>query len=450
MDTSSFSTTPPVSPDADLLTAEGATCDGYRVKLYGKQHFMKRLKPALRTDPRHVAALQKEFETGYRLEHPHLVRYVARGEDYLLTEYVDGDTLAQFAQSHPAYFRNRRNADRLIRQLLDVVDYLHSHQVVHLDLKPQNILITRIGHDVKLADLGYCYSDIYSDTMGRTDRYAAPEQADGRPVDARTDIFAIGRILQELPCAHLYRKVAERCTADNPKDRFQTVGELLRCLDVRRRVWHWMLAALLTAVLALWLWHYVTERNVYLDPPAAPGDSLVQIRATQSVTTIAARDRQSETAPLQQEKTSGQRQTLPLEKETAQEQTGTVTDLSVPIPADAEDTLRLRREVLAVQSPVFEKMMGHYRDSIYDHLVGKNLERFAHLDIDFDQALAPLYRDFLKSHVDRYSERLISEEWCQTKMMLIYELFWQMKRNAPDHDPFYDNKHFRYYEYPCE
>ena len=77
MESSEFSDIQQTFPDAELLPVGGSTCDCYRVKLYGKLHFMKRLKPELRTDPRYVSALQKEFETGYCLDHPHLVRYVS-------------------------------------------------------------------------------------------------------------------------------------------------------------------------------------------------------------------------------------------------------------------------------------------------------------------------------------------------------------------------------------
>lgn len=231
MDTSSFSDIQQNYPDAELLPVGGGTCDCYRVRLYGKLHFLKRLKPELRTDPRYVSALQKEFETGYRLDHPHLVRYVSKGDDYLLTEYVDGETLTQFAASHPEYFKTRKNADRFLRQLLDVVGYLHQHQIVHLDLKPENILITRIGHEVKLTDLGYCYADTYTDTMGHTDKYAAPEQLNvSSIVDARTDIYAIGKILQNLPNSHIYNKVIARCTATDPSNRYQSIEELLSAL----------------------------------------------------------------------------------------------------------------------------------------------------------------------------------------------------------------------------
>ena len=141
--TSSFSEEQSVFPDAELLAVGGATCQCYRVKLHGKLHFLKRLKPELRTHPQYVAALQKEFETGYSLDHTNLVRYISKTDDSILMDYVDGETLNQFAEHHPDYFKSRKNADRFLRQLLSVVGYLHSHQIVHLDLKPANILIAR-------------------------------------------------------------------------------------------------------------------------------------------------------------------------------------------------------------------------------------------------------------------------------------------------------------------
>lgn len=226
MESSEFSGVQNTFPDAELLPVSGTTCDCYRVKLYGKLHFMKRLKPELRANPKYMSALQKEFETGYGLDHPHLVRYLSKGEDYFLAEYVDGLTLGRFVEENPVFFKSAKNANRFLSQLLDVVGYLHQHQIVHLDLKPSNILITRIGHDVKLTDLGYCYTDTYTDTMGRTDKYAAPEQLQGGEVDARTDIYAIGKILQTLPCASKYNKVIARCVQSVPSNRYQTVGEM--------------------------------------------------------------------------------------------------------------------------------------------------------------------------------------------------------------------------------
>lgn len=271
MDTSSFSEIQHTFPDAELLPVEGSTCDCYRVRLYGKLHFLKQLKPELRTDPRYVAALQKEFETGYGLDHPHLARYVSHGEDYLMTEYVDGETLSQFVVSHPDYFKSKKNTNRFLSQLLDVLGYLHAHQVVHLDLKPDNILITRIGNDVKLTDLGYCYTDTYTDTMGRTDKYAAPEQfpslgKEGSGVvanpDARTDIYAVGKILETLPCPAIYNKVTARCTKPNKEERYQSAEEIKNHLpnDSISKVW-WLAILLFIVVLAV-VWLYPSPQPI--------------------------------------------------------------------------------------------------------------------------------------------------------------------------------------------
>lgn len=279
METSSFSDIQHTFPDAELLPVEGSTCNCYRVHLYGKLHFLKRLKPEFRTDPRYVASLQKEFEIGYRLEHPHLVRYISKGDDYLLTEYVDGETLSQFVANHPDYFTSKKNTNRFLSQLLDVLGYLHSHQVVHLDLKPDNILITRIGNDVKLADLGYCYTDTYTDTMGRTDKYAAPEQLQGGQVDARTDIYAVGKILETLPCPTIYNKVKTRCIAEDPSKRYQSEDEILYDIYHQKRYYRYMvLFVVIVAVLAVCIALLTHQQDAAPVIQESPMDSITPIQ----------------------------------------------------------------------------------------------------------------------------------------------------------------------------
>ena len=256
MDSSQFSDNQPRFEAIEQMETQGATCDTFRVKLYGKLHFLKRLKPEYAGDIRYQEALRKEFETGYRLEHPNLVRYLSLDKDSILMEYVDGETLSQRLTQNPDHFKQRKNTEKLVRQLLSVLGYLHSHQVLHLDLKPDNILLTHINDDVKLIDLGFCYTDTFADTQGHTNAFAAPEQLAGEKVDARSDIYAFGKILELLPDHSIYNKVIARCTAEHPEDRYQSVEEILHAINHQRRYFLWVAvivfcAALLSAGLAL-------------------------------------------------------------------------------------------------------------------------------------------------------------------------------------------------------
>ncbi len=256
MDSSQFTDNQSRYETIEQMETQGATCDTFRVKLYGKLHFLKRLKTEHVGDIRYQEALRKEFETGYRLEHPNLVRYLSLDNNSILMEYVDGETLSQRIASHPDYFKNRKNTDKFVRQLLDVLGYLHSHQVLHLDLKPDNILLTHINDDVKLIDLGCCYTDTFTDTTGRTESYAAPEQLAGNETDVRTDIYALGKILELLPNHHIYNKVIARCTAENPSDRYQSITEVAKAINnksISNHILYVLLALLLVVAVIVFV-----------------------------------------------------------------------------------------------------------------------------------------------------------------------------------------------------
>ena len=249
MDSSQFSDNQPRFEAIEQMETQGATCDSFRVKIYGKLHFLKRLKPEHTGDIRYQEALRKEFETGYRLEHPSLVRYISLDADSILMEYVDGETLTERLTKNSDYFEQQKNTDKFVRQLLDVLGYLHSHQVLHLDLKPDNILLTHINNDVKLIDLGFCNTDTFADTKGYTNAFAAPEQLNGEKLDARSDIFAFGKILELLPDHHIFNKVIARCTAERPEDRYQSVDDILYDINQKHRYLPWVAVIMILAAL---------------------------------------------------------------------------------------------------------------------------------------------------------------------------------------------------------
>lgn len=259
-----------------LPNVSGSTSTCAMVRLQGRRLFLKRLRPELAGHPRYVALMQKEFETGLQLRHPNLAHYISMGEDgegsYLLTDYVDGETLAHCMADAT---HTPINIQKTFTQLLHCLGYLHSRQVVHLDLKPDNIMLTHVGNNLKLIDLGFCYTDSYDLTMGRNAVYSAPEQQEpNRRPDHRSDLYAAGRLLNDL--CQLYpdqanrqlQRVIARSTAIDPNDRYQSAEEMLSDFEAsfqNRSFWHrhmaWLIPLVAVLIAFCWFWqnHYASK-----------------------------------------------------------------------------------------------------------------------------------------------------------------------------------------------
>jgi len=156
---------------------------------------------------------QQEAKTVSSLNHPHILTVHDAGElegrQYLVTEFVDGGTLRTWAASE------RRGWQEIVELLLGVADGLaaaHAAGIVHRDVKPENVLVARNGY-AKLADFGLAKLFEATDTDSAaqvtaaatrfgvvvgTVAYMSPEQAEGRALDARSDIFSFGVVLYEL------------------------------------------------------------------------------------------------------------------------------------------------------------------------------------------------------------------------------------------------------------
>lgn len=210
--------------EAQPVELHGATCDTFYARMHGRRVFIKRLKEEFRFNPRYLSALEKEFKIGYRLEHKALPRYISSEHDAIVMDYVDGVTLTQFVAENPEYFSNKKNVSRFMMQLLDGIRYLHQNSILHLDLKPENIMISHIGNDVHIVDLGFCYSDTYNETTGYTLSFAAPEQMGDcqERVGTYTDIFAVGKILEYALAGQKHNRflsIAKKCQNEQPQSR---------------------------------------------------------------------------------------------------------------------------------------------------------------------------------------------------------------------------------------
>ena len=225
----------------------------------GRWVVLKGLKPEKVSDSLCLAMLGKEYAIAMQMNHPNIVQVYscetnAELGPCIVMQYVDGRTLADFLAENPS----KKQRMKVLRELLSAMRYYHSLQIVHRDLKPSNILVTRKGDNVKIIDFGLADTDDYALLKGPayTLAYAAPEQMQhGKPVDARADIYAFGKILGEV-YPKKYRRVARRCTKDNPAQRYQSaeaVEDAMRGTD-RMRVFFVALAlvaALVAGVIAV-------------------------------------------------------------------------------------------------------------------------------------------------------------------------------------------------------
>ena len=229
------------------LGAKGATSYSYIVRIEGKEHFMKQLRPELKDDWRYRSAYQKEYEVGRSIASEYIVRYEAIDENadglYILMEHVNGYTLDEKLASEPEYFSHGRNFEKLFEQLLRGLKALHEAHVAYLDLKPENVMLTQVNGDVKIIDLGFCFADAYSYTAGTTLHFAAPElqRGESREVDERTDIYAVGRLMQyvkEAACVDVpkrLQRIIDRCIRPAKQDRYANVEEVIRAVMQKRR-----------------------------------------------------------------------------------------------------------------------------------------------------------------------------------------------------------------------
>ena len=218
------------------LDTGGATCRTYLIYYEGRKCFLKRLREEYEGNPRYVQAFLKEYEIGSQLNHPNLVKYIAYEDDNILMEYIEGETLTKFLEHNPDYFTNKEHCLRFQQEVFSALQYMHRHQVLHLDLKPDNIMMTHTGKSVKIIDLGFSYSDSFDTTAGYSESFAAPEQKEGR-VGEHADIYAVGKILeyiqQQVPKARFNKSFIRKLTAQ--EDGLQSVDEVNTFLQQKSR-----------------------------------------------------------------------------------------------------------------------------------------------------------------------------------------------------------------------
>ena len=329
------------SYEVKALVGAGGMGEVYRAvdPRLGRTVAIKTLPEHASRDPQRIERFKREARIVSSLNHPHICTLHDIGTEddihYLVMEYIDGETLEQRLAQGPLPLAR---AIEYAIQIVDALDRAHRRGIIHRDLKPANVMLTKAG--VKVLDFGLAAQSpsaagvdardanpesalTVEGTILGTLPYMSPEQLEGRPVDARTDIFAFGALAYEMitgvrafraesqarligailhddprPIADLVPGVPSalaqtllRCLAKDPDERWQTANDLLfqlrasagtttaietvassspRPRGPERALWA---AIVLASVAGTWLW----GRGTGVRPPA-PADAVPAIR----------------------------------------------------------------------------------------------------------------------------------------------------------------------------
>ena len=169
----------------------------------GRRVALKVLLKRFHDDPTFVERLRREAKAAAGLNHPNLVSIYDWGDTgstyFIVMEYVEGETLKELVRRLGRLSGNQ--AAHITLQLLAAVALAHRNGIVHRDIKPQNVMLDREGR-VKVTDFGIARAGDSGMTEAGsvlgTAQYLAPEQARGLPVDARSDLYAVGIVLYEM------------------------------------------------------------------------------------------------------------------------------------------------------------------------------------------------------------------------------------------------------------
>jgi hypothetical protein len=201
--------------------AVGGMAEVFRAKITSSHGFekilvVKRILPHLAADPNFVSMFIDEAKLTAQLTHPKIVQVLdfgeVRGQFFTALEYIDGfDGLGLLrVAAQKRVHVPRALAVFIVSEVLEALDYAHNArdmegkpmQIVHRDISPSNIFISKRG-DVKLGDFGIAHaqrreSKTQAGTLKGKYGYMSPEQVVGRPIDERSDLFAVGVVLAEL------------------------------------------------------------------------------------------------------------------------------------------------------------------------------------------------------------------------------------------------------------
>ena len=173
--------------------------------LLGRPVAVKILHSNFAGDDDFVARFKREAQAAGKLSHPNIVSMYDVGFDqgyhYIVMEYIEGETLKEYITRHERISID--NAVKFTIAIAEGLEHAHAMGIVHCDIKPHNVLITKQGR-IKVTDFGIARAMnagttmMYTNSIMGSAHYLSPEQASGKPVNGSTDIYSLGAVLYEM------------------------------------------------------------------------------------------------------------------------------------------------------------------------------------------------------------------------------------------------------------
>jgi serine/threonine protein kinase len=205
-----------------------------------------------------AARLEREAEVVHKLDHPNIVPLLGSHEGALIYSYCPGVSVAEALDEGPL---SLGRSLRVAHDVLSALDYAHARGVIHLDVKPANILVK--GERCLLTDFGFAKDLALTNITGEqmmlgTPNYMAPEQFQGVRIERRSDIYGVGAVLYHMisgsppfggqvlrflvgdksiqleplsPLPGGLHDVVHKALSRDPEDRFSTAREMLAALE---------------------------------------------------------------------------------------------------------------------------------------------------------------------------------------------------------------------------